>query len=310
MSDVVSSLANRLPDLAILAVSAIAFAIFGGGIALAINKLWFQCWPKHSAFEDKLADTAHTSLIGLAALVLALMITNGFASLSKTEEVVRQEGVDIYRLGRELDALGPNARDARQALAAYARSVAGDEWPRLAALPNRLSPLAQKNLDDLWGLVRGLQRGMDPRDPVRGDLSADLAQIETLRESRLAAATSNVPNVFWIILMLLVAAASFLSGRQAPKRFGMQVNLIHMAAIGLAVGRVISVNNPFRGQTSVDPAIIRGALSEPSSPTWVFSCGLADCWTACNLLPGGSDEAPDHGRGRKGRLQSAPQTSV
>src|SRR5271166_6939475 len=99
MSDVVSSLANRLPDLAILAVSAIAFAIFGGGIALAINKLWFQCWPKHSAFEDKLADTAHTSLIGLAALVLALMITNGFASLSKTEEVVRQEGVDIYRLG-------------------------------------------------------------------------------------------------------------------------------------------------------------------------------------------------------------------
>ncbi len=263
MSDVVSSLANRLPDLAILAVSAIAFAIFGGGIALAINKLWFQCWPKHSAFEDKLADTAHTSLIGLAALVLALMITNGFASLSKTEEG-RETGRSRHLpSGRELDALGPNARDARQALAAYARSVADDEWPRLAALPNRLSPLAQKNLDDLWGLVRGLQRGMDPRDPVRGDLSADLTQIETLRESRLAAATSNIPNVFWIILLLLVAAASFLSGREAPKRFGMQVNLIHMAAIGLAVGRVISVNNPFRGQTSVDPAIIRGALSEP-----------------------------------------------
>ncbi len=96
---------------------------------------------------------------------------------------------------------------------------------------------------------------------MRGDLSADLAQIETLRESRLAAATSNVPNVFWIILLLLVAGASFLSGREVPKRFGMQVNLIHMAAIGLAVGLVVSLNNPFRGQTSVDPAIIRGALS-------------------------------------------------
>ena len=95
---------------------------------------------------------------------------------------------------------------------------------------------------------------MDPRDPVRGDLAADLAQIETLRESRLAAATSNIPNVFWIILLLLVAAASFLSGREAPKRFGMQVNLIHMVAIGLAVGLVIVLNNPFRRQTSIDPA--------------------------------------------------------
>ena len=263
MFDVVNGLANFLPDLAILAVCAIAFAIFGGAIALAVNKLWFRRWPKHSAFEDKLADTAHTSLLGLAAFVLALMMTNGIASLSKTEEVVRQEAVDIYRLGRELDALGSNARDARQALAAYARSVADDEWPRLAASPNTLSPLAQKNLDDLWGLVRALQRAMDPRDPVRGDLAADLAQIETLRESRLAAATSNVPNVFWIILLLLVGGASFLSGPEAPKRFGMQVNLIHMAAIGLAVGLVVSLTNPFRGQTSVDPVIIRGALSEP-----------------------------------------------
>jgi hypothetical protein len=32
----------------------------------------------------------------------------------------------------------------------------------------------------------------------------------------------------------------------------LQVNLIHMAAIGLAVGLVIVLNNPFRGQTSVD----------------------------------------------------------
>jgi hypothetical protein len=101
---------------------------------------------------------------------------------------------------------------------------------------------------------------MDPSNPARGDLGTDVAQIETLRTSRLAAAKSNIPNIFWVILLLLVAAASFLSGREAPKRFGLQVNLIHMAAIGLAVGLVIVLNNPFRGQTSIDPAIIRDAL--------------------------------------------------
>jgi hypothetical protein len=101
---------------------------------------------------------------------------------------------------------------------------------------------------------------MEPSNPIRGDLGADLRQIENLRTSRLAAATISIPKIFWVILLLLVAAASFLSGREAPKRFGLQVNMIHMAAIGLAVGLVIVLNNPFRGQTRIDPAIIQNAL--------------------------------------------------
>jgi hypothetical protein len=60
--------------------------------------------------------------------------------------------------------------------------------------------------------------------------------------------------------MAFVAATSFLAGREAPKRFGMQVNMIHMAAIGLAVGLVIVLDNPFRGETSIDPSIIMTAI--------------------------------------------------
>jgi hypothetical protein len=78
--------------------------------------------------------------------------------------------------------------------------------------------------------------------------------------SHLAAAASNIPKIFWIILLLFGAAVSFLSGRDAPKRFPLQVILIHMAAIGLGVGLVVVLNNPFRGQTKIDPAIIRDAL--------------------------------------------------
>jgi hypothetical protein len=67
MADLVNSLANLLSDAAILAISAIAFALLGGGIALVTNRLWFRRWSQRSAFEDKLADTAHTSLLGLSA---------------------------------------------------------------------------------------------------------------------------------------------------------------------------------------------------------------------------------------------------
>lgn len=265
MSAPIDALGNALPDLAILAVAALAFALFGRAVAWLSNRLWFRRWPQRGPFDDKLADTAHTSLLGLSAFVLALMITNGLASLAKTEDAVRQEGVSIYRLDRELGALGPQAGAAKAALVAYARHVADDEWRRLATVPNTLSPLAQADLDALWAELRALQRSLDPSDPARGDLARSAERIEILRASRLANSTSNIPQVFWLILMTFVAAASFFAGREAPKRFGMRVNMVHMAAIGLAVGLVVVLDNPFRGQTRIDPASIGNSLEPQRS---------------------------------------------
>lgn len=257
---IVDSLGNALPDLAILAVTALAFALFGGAITWLSNRLWFRRWPQHGGFDDKLADTAHASLLGLLAFVLALMITNGLTSLAKTEDNVLQESVSIYRLGRELDALGPPAAMVKAVLAAYAQDVSGDEWRRLATAPNTLSPIAQRDLDVLWTNLRALQKSLDPTDPRRPDLSRYAAQIESLRQSRLADSTSNIPGIFWLILVTFVSATSFFAGRETSKRFGMQVNIIHMSAIGFAVGLVIVLNNPFRGQTSIEPTIIGNAL--------------------------------------------------
>jgi hypothetical protein len=178
---------------------------------------------------------------------------------------VRLEATTVYRLGQELDTLGPSARGAKQALESYAQNVAHDEWPRLARLPVSLSPLVQKNLDDLWTAVRAAQQisaeSAPARSDYRADLSRDVSMVETSRSNRLSAATLNIPEDFWIILLLFVVAASFLSGRETAKRFGVQINMMHMSAIGLAVGLVICLNNPFRGETSIGPDIIEHALS-------------------------------------------------
>ena len=109
MSNLVNSIANSLSDLVILALTALAFGLVGGLVALLSNRLWFRRWPEHSAYEDKLGDAAHTSMLGFSAFVLALLITNGLTSLSKAEDATRLEATAIYRLGRELDALGPVA---------------------------------------------------------------------------------------------------------------------------------------------------------------------------------------------------------
>ena len=261
MPDFVDRLANALPDPAILALSALVFGLLGGAIAWLANRLWFRRWPGHSPYEDRLADTAHASLLGFSAFVLALLITNGFGALSRTEAAVRQEAVEIHRMDRELEAIGPVAQDARSVLTGYARDVARDEWKRLAKAPISLSPLVQADLEDLWKAIRTVQRDTDPAvASVRDEIGRELTQIESLRAGRLSAATDDIPAVFWLILMMFVIAASFLSGREAPKRFGMQINVIHMSALGLAIGLVIILNNPFRGDTSASPQIIGEAL--------------------------------------------------
>jgi Protein of unknown function (DUF4239) len=261
----VDNIANSLSDPGILAISALTFGLVGGLVAFLANRLWFRRWPKHSPYDDKLGEAAHTSMLGFSAFVLALLITNGLTALSETDKAARLEATTVYRLGRELDALGPSARTAKQALVSYAQNVAQDEWPRLARLPVSLSPLAQKNLDDLWVGVRSIQQNLTKTAPARGDYRADLStytsRIETSRSGRLSAATLNIPDDFWTILLLFVTIASFLSGRESQKPFGTQINMIHMSAIGLAVGLVIILDNPFRGQTSIGPEIIERALT-------------------------------------------------
>ena len=264
---VVDRITNSLSDPEILAISALLFGLVGGLVAFLANRFWFRRWPTHSPYDDKLGEAAHTSMLGFSAFLLALLITNGLSSLAETDKEVRFEATTVYRLGQELDALreGLPARAAKQALASYTQNVAQDEWPRLARLPVSLSPLVQKNLDDLWVAVRLAQENLAETFPARSDYRADLSkytsQIETSRSGRLSAATLNIPDDFWIILLLFVVAASFISGRETAKRFGVQVNMMHMSAIGLAVGLVIVLDNPFRGETSIGPDIIRHALT-------------------------------------------------
>ena len=254
------ALANSLSDWELLAVAAISFGVIGGLISVLANRLWFRRWPERAAYDNKLADAAHTSMLGFTAFVLALLISTGLSTLSQTDKAVRAEATSIYRLGRELDAMGPSADAAKQALVSYARNVANDEWRRLATLPTSLSPLAQKNLDDVWIGVRALQDKHAEIAPLRSDLRADLSklvsQIETFRSARLSTAMLNIPDDFWILLVLFVVAASVLSGRETVQRFGIQINMMHISAIGLAVGMVIILDNPFRGETSIGPEII------------------------------------------------------
>ena len=192
MAALVDLLGNSLPDAAILAVSASFLSVRRRGRvarepdvvpALARSQPVRRQARRHRPFRPAGAFGLHSRpddhQRGL--------------SLTKTEDNARQEGVSIYRLGRELDALGPAAGPAKAALAAYARDVAGDEWRRLAKAPNALSPLAQNDLDALWTNLRAVQKTLAPTDPSRFDLARYADKIESLRRPAFPMRTPTYP---------------------------------------------------------------------------------------------------------------------
>jgi hypothetical protein len=256
-----NNVSAALPDPVILALAALLLGVLGGLISLLASRYWFLRWSSHTAQEDKLADTAHTSLLGFSAFVLALAITSVFSNLAKTEEAVRLEALEIHRLDRELAPLGPTAAQARQAIASYVAAVVADEWPRLAKRPVSLSPRAEKSLDDVWRGVRAVQRELGAELPqARDALNKYMLQIEQSRAGRLAAATNSIPDVFWLVIMVFIITASFMTGRNAHKSFGLQMNVLHMAAIGIVIALIMILDNPFRGETSISSEIIAQAL--------------------------------------------------
>ncbi|MCA0303830.1 MAG: DUF4239 domain-containing protein [Proteobacteria bacterium] len=264
MPPVFSLLTEGFHDLTILAIVAALFAVFGLVVSWLAHHVWFRFWPVRGEEDHKLADTVQTSLLGFSAFVLALATTAVLANLSRVEEQALQEATNIAGLDRELGALGAPAAAARQALADYVKHVATDEWPRLARPEPGLSPLAGQDLDRLWAGIRGVQRNESLAPPqVRDTLDKYQMAIATSRTQRLAEATKSIPAIFWVIILVFVGAAAFMNGRNRLHRYGLQVMVIHMAAIGLVVALILVVDNPFRGSTSVSPAIIARALDRP-----------------------------------------------
>ncbi|MGZ5908413.1 MAG: bestrophin-like domain [Reyranella sp.] len=265
MAHLVNGLAEDLHDLVILAIAAAVFGAAGAVISFVAHHAWFRFWPVRSGADNQLSDTVQTSLLAFSAFILALSVTNVFGNLAKAEESAMQEALDLTRLDRELGALGNAAKTARQTLADYTRHVSTDEWRTLSKELPKLSPLAQHDMDALWTEIRAIQRNeaVAPAQ-IRDALNSYLMRLEQFRAERLAAATNSIPSIFWFVIILFVAAASFMNGRNTLRRFGVHLIVIHMSAIGILVALIVIVDNPYRGATSVSSSIIADAVRPPS----------------------------------------------
>ena len=144
----------------------------------------------------------------------------------------------------------------------HTKRVADEEWKTLGHTPPSLSPAAGQDLNTIWKEVRKLQSNaaLVP-EQIRTPLNTFLDRIESARQSRLSFATYSLPEIFWTLIILFFIAAAIMDARHPHRKFGVAMIASHMAVTGVVIALVMIVDNPFSGQASIDPAIIRNALN-------------------------------------------------
>lgn len=257
-------LAARHSDVAVLATGAATTVALALLVAFFAHRLWFG--PRWDAIEEhnKLAEVVHASLLAFTVFILALVLADVRANLSRAGDAISREGSVVARLDRDLSALGgAEATRARQSLRDYVGAVTLDEWHSLSQAQASLSPAAARALATLLADIHATI-GVHPN--AAGRLGGLVDRLEEYRQGRLETATKSVPDIFWWLIGAFLLGAMVLNGRHKLNLTALALIAIHMAAIGMVLSMIIIMDEPFHGQTSIPATPLTRALEQAPLP--------------------------------------------
>jgi len=240
---------HQFPDVVDLAVAffvlaaAAAAAPFVGARLLRNHK--HESWDE-AAFDGFKAVMATTSI------VLAFSLVQANANLQTVEARVAKEGAALLTTDRALQRLGrADAAALRVDLDDFARKQATLEWPLLA--DGQRSP----EVDDAFTKVSRGARAIDPdgkrQEAMFTELLKSIDDLSDARESILAEETLELPPLFWITTLSLLAIALALAGLTRASQPRVVSLAATSGAVALLLAFVAVVDQPFSGQTSVSP---------------------------------------------------------
>ncbi len=232
----------------------ILFSIVGAIVAMFIihaicHRIIGDRVPKEGF---KFAETIHNSMISLFTLVLAFSLVQAIGNYRQTNTQVATEAAQINNLDRLLTRFNSDkAADVRQHLMAYTKSIVEDDWP---ALVN--GGASQKTTDLFKPVSQGII-AIHPENDRQVSLYASAVNLahdlERMREVRLESGTLQIPTNYWMVILFAMLAKILLSALLDRSGMGNYVLGVQMAVLGALLGLVLIFDEPYKGQTSVQP---------------------------------------------------------
>lgn len=143
------------------------------------------------------------------------------------------------------------AADVRQHLMAYTKSIVEDDWPAL------VNGGASQKTTDLFKPVSHGIIAIHPENDRQVSLYASAVNLahdlERMREVRLESGTLQIPTNYWMVILFAMLSKILLSALLDRSGMGNYVLGVQMAVLGALLGLVLIFDEPYKGQTSVQP---------------------------------------------------------
>lgn len=206
--------------------------------------------------EAELAVALMTVSAAFIGIMLAFSAVQVWQEYGDADKAVSAEAAAASQLYRDLAVYGDETRPARQALATYVRSVVQDEWPLMAK--GSASPRTAEALVRVFDAMAAIEPASARQTVIYGEAFKKLDEVVEQRRTRLIAAHTALPALFWIVVLIgsAIIVGYTVAFPSTP------VNLLLIAGVAVSLGLVfvfiLDVEYPFDGRVSVSPAEMQG----------------------------------------------------
>ena len=246
-------------DVTIMTEFLVFFALAGILISVVSNRFLFSNTDLSS---DELFENVERSIFAFLVFLLAITLGDVRATFSKAEDSVVNECLEIRQYVHLLDLQRtPFTETQKQQLNTYLKAVVTDEWRSLSQATPTLSDEAERAISSLRGSVRTnvQESGMTA---YSDKIMTSLSKLENSRLLRYQLATASSPRIFWVYIAMMLLLACVITGRTRLDLRRFAVMATYFGALGMVIGLIMILEQPFRGETSVSSVPFRQVMQQ------------------------------------------------
>ncbi len=93
-------------------------------------------------------------------------------------------------------------------------------------------------------------------------IMTSLSKLENSRLLRYQLATASSPRIFWVYIAMMLLLACVITGRTRLDLRRFAVMATYFGALGMVIGLIMILEQPFRGETSVSSVPFRQVMQQ------------------------------------------------
>jgi hypothetical protein len=253
----------NLPEAAILVLTVVVIVGLMATLPLAVRRI---PWMRPSDLNTDFVVRTQATLFTMTSLVLTFTLVQADINFRQADALVTNEASRIDQLDRLLTRYGDaDVAKARPLLRAYATSLVKDEWPVM--LKDQRHDNTAQTFAALSRRILAINPANERQNLVLGEMFRTLDTMADVRAQRLSIVTIRLPPLYWWVVVLAVAMLLFVSSSIQQTPFRRTILCAQAAVVGGFLGFVFIMDQPFRGETAIQPDAIVSAIQRIDART-------------------------------------------